>query len=606
MPIETKLDIKDEVIVKDYLSAISDNKNPLRHENYYDSVSHYKEMAVHLEGADPGELISAYRPNEPKEIHEYRLSIYEPITTAKAERVTNKISKIQNSSNFSINYPKEQDSSIPEGEGLKEYVEEGFPVYGSLQKWVFGILLEQMLADPNGLVAIVPKRGNQDPADFFKPVGKNYRSDQVVDYDLDNYYTILLDEKSIIKKGNQNVREGLIFWVFTNNEVVQYTQIKQDGNKKIFEEEVIWEHNFGEAPVFFLGGKFKQNSFPPLRKSFISGILPYWNKAIRMDSDLDAQYVQHAYLERVEVEVECDALGCSYNEDKGYYGVTTNGECERCHRCNGNGYITGRSPYGVTRVRKEEIGERAMEFPGVEYVSKPVDIVKLTEEKISQNIKDGMSAILMDILSNVGADQSGVAKVIDRSDMNDFLMLVSDNIFDNIIKNSYKYINLWRYYNLFSGNKERIKANLPTINKPTDFDVMSVNMLVAEMQSFGEAGISNEALSLMEKDIVDKKFINDSEARQLLTAIADLDPIPNRTEDDKMVILANGGTTRENYIISANIKPFILRALSENESFLKQSREDKMAKLKEYADDLNQFMKKTQIAFEDGSTTQDT
>lgn len=579
MPHNTQIDFTDESIVTKYLELLDKKKQPLRHENYDFSVEQAFNMAVHVDGLSPGKLLEEFRPNEPIDIHNYRLDIWEPITKSWAKKIINVAKKIKMSGNWKVDHPKPE-NAIPEGETLEDYTETNYPQFRSLSNWVFNVSMKQDFIDPNAVVVFMPIDEPREDTDFFKPFGRIYRSDQVVDYDHDNYYTILLDEKSRIKDKD----DGNIYLVVTSDQIIRITQIGREGNKNIYEQEVLYEHNFGETPAFLLGGDYATDTFPFAYVSFISDVVPFWNKAIRQESDLDAQYVQHMYLERVELEVDCDN-NCYFDEQEGLHVVRVqDGECITCHRCKGTGKIKGRSPYGVTSVKKDEMGvDRNQIFPGVEYIDKPIDIVTKAEERVDSLITKGLATLNMEFLSKVPLNESGKSKEVDREEVSSWLSDVSDNIFDNILANSYKYVNMWRYFILFNGNKERLKDNLPIIHKPINFSVITDEIIAQQMNSFKNAGVSDETLSIMESDLIDKRFSSDIERKKLLKAVLDLDPMPSKTEEDKMTILANRGTTQENYIISSNIKPFILEALGEDDGFLEKSRDEQLDKLKEMA-----------------------
>lgn len=607
MPHNADVDFNDEKFVKKYLREISKperptkSKGPLRHENFDFTVIHTEDMSVHLIGDKPVRLLDDYRPNEPKDVYNYRLKIYEPFTLSSAQKIINTICKIRNNSNFAINFPK--DVPIPDPEDtLENYTENNYPVYGSLLKWIFNVVLECDLNDPNALVCFIPFRPTEDPTAFFEPIGKIFRSDQVIDYSLDDYYTILLDEKSRIKKNNITTDDGLIYLVFTRNEVIEFKQTAVENGVKKFDQIQLFEHNFDETPVFFLGGTYMQKTFPPVFKSFISGVLPFWNAAIRQQSDLDAQFVQHMYLERVEIEVECDAIGCQFQESEGFHGITREGECKICQRCNGSGFIQGRSPYGVTKVKKEELGENPQIFPGIVYPIKPIEIVQTSIDYIKSLVTRGFASVNMEFAEQIPLNQSGKAKEHDKEDGNNFILKISDNLFDNIIFNSYRLVNLWRYFQLFNEDKNKLKENMPIINKPTNVDVTTINTMNQEMASLKEAGVSDETLSLLEKDMIDKRFANDKFSRTFLQAVIELDPMPNKREDDKMVILANKGVNQIDYIISSNMKPFLLMAIEEDEEFLSKPRKEKMEVLTKFAEEKVKEATPIKITNQDGST----
>ena len=562
MPLLNKVNFKEDSELLNYISNLV-NGNAI-HSNYYDNVDQAKQMSVHLKGDDPTHLLKDYRPNEPSEIRDYRLSIYEPITKSQGKRIVNVLAKIQQSSNYTIKFPEQ--NNVPEDENLQSYTTENYPFFGSLEKWAFNIALQQDLVDANSLVVVMPLQIPDDSVTYLKPYTFVYRSDQVIDSGF-NYHTILLDEKNLVQETELNI------WLFvTDSQIFKAVQIDPKNLGKV-EIEVLYEFDFGEVPAYFMKGDYREETIPFAYDSFISGILAYWNKAVRMDSDLDAQYNQHLYLERVEMEVECDG-GCKLDSETNNRVIRLVNDKEvTCKRCNGSGWINGRSPLGVTTVRKDAFDGDGAEFPGVAYIDKPIDIVQLTENKVKELISQGFSSINMDIIDNVGANQSGVAKTIDRSELQSFIMKISDNLFDNILANAYKFTSLWRYTVVDD-------ATLPVINKPTNFNAMNEAMLVEEIKTISEAGLDT---TQYEMDLIDRRYPNDIGKQLYNKNVLSLDPLAGKTNEEKVDIKLSGGVTQEQFIISSNIRGFILDALEKDEDFLLKDREEKQRVLNDLA-----------------------
>lgn len=573
-------DFTNDQEIFDYIGAIDTNNDPLRHAHYNATVKHMKEMAVHVEGASAKDVLLTARPNEPLEIFTARMDVYEPITKAHFQKVLNVLGKIESANNYSVNFG-EVDSSIPEGETLQNYTE-NLPVYDDVLSWAFKVALKMTQSDPNGVVVWMPKEVPENDADFLKPIPIIYNSKQIMDYMDGKYFTFLVSVNEPIKIGGSIQRIGHKFKIVTDKDILIVTEVARKGNDSEYVISKFIGFDFGEPPVYFLKGDPIPGKIPVVYESFSSGILPFWNKAIRMDSDLDAQYITHSYLERVEIEVECDN-NCRPDE-KGTFVIGQGDDCRNCPRCNGTGFITGRSPYGVTRVKKETLDPSKNEFPGVTYIDKPTDIVRLGEEKLDKLIIQGFAALNMEIVGDVRDNKSGVAKALDRTELNAYLAKQSNNLFDNIIANAYKYINLWRYSNLV--NALKLKENLPVINKPTAFDVVTPEMVQNDISGLRGAGVSDETLDILEEELIDKRFPNDALLRKTLKTIRELDPMPNKDESDKLIILNSGGTTIENYVISSNIRPFVSRAVEEDSGFLDNPFSEKMDKMREYAQEL--------------------
>lgn len=607
-----QIDFTDDSQVKEYISELIKDRKPLRWRYYDEAVNHAKELAVHFKGEKPIELLERYRPNEPLEIRNYRLENYEPKTKSKAKKIYNVLQRINNSKNYSIEFPEEVSSLIKSestDNSLEQYTLHDYPYFGNLIQWIFEVAFKQSLCDPNGVICFRPLQTQAETEEgeaindneFNQPFGYLYHSRNVVDYVTDEYYTIMLDEKSPVRVGNIVKNEGFIFHVYTKNEIIEYRQVGNKVDKK-FEINLLYQHNIGEVPVITLGGEYIDNTFPFMYESFAAGILPYWNEAITMDNDLKANYVQHLYLERVEVQVECDNSQCGKNGAE--IGKVCSGEPGKhltCNRCKGTGMITGRSPYGVTSVKKENLDPTNFEFPGVTYIDKPTEIVELVEKKVKSLIDDGFSAINMDILKEVGENQSGVAKTIDRTDLDSYLMAVSNNIFDNLIYYSFHYINLMRYGVVMKSSG----SQMPTINKPTHFDVLSSQQLTQEL---GQNNALPEQLKdVILIDIINKKFPNDHFQREYNKAVIELDPLRGKTPDQILTEASAGWITDKAAILSSNISAFIIRAHEEVEGFFELDYADKMKILYKFVEEQKkEKAKEITLVEEDGSTENNT
>lgn len=561
MPLLNKVNFKEQTELISYLGVLLENHT---HINYSENTEQAQEMGVHLKGDNPSRLLESYRPNEPAEVRNYRLEIYEPITQAEGKRIVNVLSKIQKSSNFSIKYP-EQKNVIPE-ENMENYCSKKYPFFGDIQNWLFNVALQQNLCDANSLVVVMPLQIPEDQVSYLKPYTFIYRSDQVIDYGL-NYYSILLDEKNIVNDVPLD-----IWLIVTDSQIIKVKRISEKDSSKV-SIEILYEFDFGEAPAYFMKGDYRKDSIPFAYDSFVSGIIPFWNKAIRLDSDMDAQYNQHLFLERVERETECTS-GCSKNKDKGVNTILSNGVEIVCSDCKGTGWVNGRSPYGVTTVRADAFeGDNAGAFPGVQYIDKPIDIVELTEKKIDKLISKGFQSINMDIIDKVGENQSGVAKNFDRDELNTFISKISDNIFDNILYNAFRFISLWRYSTIN-------EVEFPVINKPTTFSILNESMIVQEIETMSKAGLNT---TQYEMDLIEKRYPNDTDKKLFNQNVISLDPLAGKTEEEKTDIKLNGGVTQEQYIISSMIRSFLLTAIDENPDFLDLSRDKKIDKLMKLA-----------------------
>jgi len=75
-------------------------------------VDAFEQMTVHTRKYKPKKLIDNLRPNEPKEIKDYRLSTHQPITHASINEAIIRAAKILNQSHYSVEASQEFEDYI--------------------------------------------------------------------------------------------------------------------------------------------------------------------------------------------------------------------------------------------------------------------------------------------------------------------------------------------------------------------------------------------------------------------------------------------------------------------------------------------------------------
>jgi hypothetical protein len=107
-------------------------------------------------------------------------------------------------------------------------------------------------------------------------------------------------------------------------------------------------------------------------------------------------------------------------------------------------------------------------------------------------------------------------------------------------------------------------AALPQITVPTDYDVMTADM-VAEQLSKAMINKFNPLITAgIEKDYVEKLYGENSIQKTYLKILSQLDPLPFKSTDEKTVLLASNGCTQLDYILSANLAAFVMQKVDEN------------------------------------------
>jgi hypothetical protein len=571
-------------------------KNGLRHDLYDETVDHAKEMSVHLLGEIPDDLLSRRRPREDEEVRQYRIDNYEPTTEAAADKVVDIFSKMFNHQLFSIVWSQEQEKKAGV-KTLKEYTINYFPIYNSLINFNQEVVLRKMFADPNGLLGVRPERVSGNNKDRLKPILIVYGSPNIWYYDEDHYLIFLKEEKD----------RAIVWYYFEYYDGTWWRKFRAKlvGGDGI-ETEIISEygHQFidkdgaPEIPAWKLRGKSKpMDNGEIMYKSYISGAKPYWNLNIAHESDVQGAFVKHMNPQRYVIGEECNHKveidGMSYACNGGRIKTPDSPKGDPCGKCRGAGRVALNSPYEDYVINKEKLeADSNIPFPPIGYANVPVDATKMLEERADRMLIRGMWAINMDVEDKVGEVQSGVAKSIDRSGQKDTLFKVTSTMFDVHIQNEYYFIN--KYMNSVEdmSKGQNANGNLPTVNKPTDFDIQSVSELINNFDVSKKSGLDTNYLLLQQIEIASKDLGTNPDLKKKMTLLMDLDPFPLKTPEE-VDLIASKYAKKSDAIVHFYLKAYFERALQEDPKFMDKTREEMLNKFTEYAQEVIQETKMT-------------
>jgi hypothetical protein len=550
-----------------------------RHANYKQCVEMAGKLTVHADGLYPGSLIDERRPSESPETRAYRKKIYKPITEGVVSKVISSLGKIRRSPDWIIQYDKEKvPPTITADNTLGAYCERWYPLFTSVTNWVFSELLRRYLLDANAVVAVVPKGLPEGATEYLQPVAMLFGSGQVLDYEADSYAVLLSSETVRYNSpGGRNVyNDGKVFYVLTTEFVARY---EQQSRSQDFTVAWSYRHDFGTLPVFKVGGLLFENKHNDIIfKSRIAGILPHLDEAVREYSDLQAEIVQHIHSEKY-VYVYADCPEC-----KGIGTLLKDNGQQSCPKCHGVGSVRSVSPYGVHEIAPAKVGESAIPSPPIGYIQKQTEIARLQDERVDKHLYKALSAINMEFLMETPLNQSGVAKEVDKDELNNLVSAIAEDLVA-VMDKVYFYINEYRY-SVILPNRGAREAMLPVIPVPERFDLLNSTHIMAELTAAKTSGVSSVLLRAMEIDYAKKRFNANPEVSYFLQAVYDLDPLAGLDEDEKMSRLSNGGITELSYVISSNINAFVQRAVKEHADFYTQDFEQQQAIILAYAQEV--------------------
>lgn len=545
------------------------------HKYYEKTVKLAEEMGVHIEGFKPYELLKKNRPHEPEDVREYRLSVWQSVTKSESEKVLNTINRIFNPKFLSVHYPKSP-SLIDEENSLSNYFANHYGIYKSLWNFVRETLLKMTLSDANGACLVMPSNLNAEDTEYYEPIPYIYRSANLIHFKDDTFFTFWFpdDEKTKSQQG---------YMLLVDKERIKKIRVKSSKDKVVVFD---FEHGLGVCPCFRLGGRVEGDKNPYYYTSFVYGIAPHWNKAISMISDMDGSIVNHLYPERWEWQTECNTCNGKglVERIKDNSGETIKTQCVNCK---GSGFISNRSPFGALVVKNSALNPDApVPTPPADYITKDIEPIRELDKQIAAQILKGYSAINMDILNKVGENQSGVAKVIDRQDLESFLMRIANHTLDYQVRNIIEYTALYRYKDLMQNQLGELSDYIEgiSINRPIEYNVLTLSMLTDELKEASATNTSGNYYRQIERDMINIKFSNNEQERLKNLAIVNLKPFPNKSIDQLMSANAMGAISKRDIIRNENIEDIVERATIEDKEFITLNYEEQLNKVYEIID----------------------
>jgi len=192
----------------------------------------------------------------------------------------------------------------------------------------------------------------------------------------------------------------------------------------------------------------------------------------------------------------------------------------------------------------------------------------------------------MDIEDKVGANQSGVAKVMDRSAQNNTIFTVASRMCDVIFNNQFYFINKYMNGTEDSSAGKNTDENLPQVNRPTSFDIETSPELLAGLKDAKDAGVDRNLQQAKELAYLTRDMETNPNAKKYYSTIVELDPLFGMTPDEISLNLSIGIVRKTDATIHANLKPFVDKAIEEKRDFMDLPKDQKLAILEKYANEL--------------------
>lgn len=579
------------------------DKMDYKHPGYHQACEHAEEMGVHFYGHRPSRLLNRVRPREEDAIKQYRLESYEPTTKSTAGKALAILKKIFNPKLYAIK-PAEGEG----GKELFEYATINYPKFNSVVNFLAEYGLKKTMSDPNGVFLVEPyelpytenEHGDRmiDVTKQIKPVVNCYPSHSIY---LITEEFILIHLKS--HKGENGIE--VHYFKYVDKKVIQEFSVYTSNRKEfVFDDISVYNHDCESLPFWFLGGEYisisewakkhdedKKHDEPGfIFESYAYPAVPFWNKAICAESDLDGAFIGHLHPQKWEVAEECEFVertdNGTYACDGGYIFDSFKGKKYKCPSCGGTGHKSVKSPhetYQISRDKLQDASGGTLAQPPAGYIDVPTEATKMLDERVDKLLEKGLSALAMDIVNKIGENQSGVSKAYDRTELFDFLGQIRDLFFDKHLVNIFYYFAKFMFY---GKSDEEIAKIEPTIIKPNDFDIFTTQELTDQLKVSKDSNLNPGYLQTKQIEIQNKEFQSNPEVLQFLNLTVKLDPLAEIGRADVDLMILSKTVTQQTAIIHDNIREFVSRALSEDNKFKDKEYLEQMEVLTGYADEI--------------------
>jgi hypothetical protein len=532
----------------------------------------YEVLEYHFENEYPSELLNAQHPSEEPWMRDYRRNRWQSPTLIMTGRVYQFLQKIQQADDFKIkfenDFAKTGIAEVVNGKNntLGYYCEKEIPLYKDLESWLFNSFLKAYLSDPNGIVLILPDTeqfiknpDKTEQLDWTRPYPQIYCIEDVILEGEDWVIVEVEDWKDANKKKWKQ------FMVVTKEGLLLFRQIGPFKEPSPFQVYEI-PYSFEYLPVIKNGNVVNNEEDGHLvYDSVLTPCLPAWNEVLYRTDDLNILFAVHALPQKWALKLSpcktCNGTG---------YRSSASKERTDCRDCNGSGRASS-TPFSLLEINVDRStainpSPSVPPIPPAGYIERPIDSVKLFQDDILQKEYQGFKAIGLEILGQVPSAQSGISKEYDRKELNTFCYSVCVHL-ASVYRIAVYHILYQRYNALFASSlmsDEKVKAALPDITIPTDFDVLTSSVLGNMLATAKQGHFNPIIINGIEMDYVEKLYGENSPKKTYLKILTLLDPLPFKNTDEKTMLLQASGCSKVDYILSANLPAFVVQLMDAN------------------------------------------
>lgn len=522
-------------------------------------VSDYEDTIVHTRGEKPGKIIDTYRPNEPKEVHEYRTAIFEPVTRDPFTKATTNLQRTLSHSSVEIIYP----------EKVKQYLEGHNFRDMSFLTFIQKFIVKRMIEAANALLVWWPESDSVDEDGRIDDLTRQVTVRPIVvmpndihHYD-ENVLTFLSTEKSMVEIGGEFHPIGQVYYVILKDALYKRKQVKPDG-ADMWQWVAYYSNPFNEIYALPLGGDeiskvdSETDEEVVYFTSYFSSAIPFANECLRRHSDNQATWVTCSSPIREMEPMPCTNCKNGYVERFNKFDKPMGREL--CGTCHGTMQVVPTTSYGIVMRQKpgnNNLGEPIQSTRNtIEFLHPDPAILEYSGKSWQEYLKfckDSLNLIFTD------EAQSGVAKDIDREDKLATM--------DKIAVHVYRYLATMSVYQIQMFMFPGAEPEPIQINLPITFVVKRESDLTDELKNLRAASAPDVIVGEVARELMYKKYGGDPFRMKVFDVVMMVDPLATKTPNEKRQDLASSAISEQDYQFSTWTYPIVSRFAQETEGF---------------------------------------
>jgi hypothetical protein len=570
----------------------------------YDSILPHARADVY-----PEHLLSVRAPNQTDAQAEYIKANYKPSTLNVFEDFRSTISRAFADQNWSIKYNAETDERFRE-DTFQHFVNNEIEKFGSLESFIKSLLPTLKLIDPNGIIAIEPEdfdmelvQGDSEELalsnNLIKPMPSYYSCKRIVGQELDEWYLVLDEDKSVVKNGSKSEESGIILELYDDTNIWRIEQIGKKSDFTFSEPVLYFQHDLGYVPCKKLMGTPQMIGSELLFQSPFTTAVPLLDQVVLDESYLQMSKATSAFPFMVALGEICEFTDREGNRcDSGQVFNAIGGGYMTCPSCSGAGVKSRFSPTGMLLVKPKTSlseGDSGLSGDYMKFVSPPMDTLDFLRKEIDSHLAKSRQILHLpssDSTGTIGEASTATGSLNKMRALYAFVKPISDQLF-SIYEFCLVTMGKMRYGEYFGG---------VTLVYPTSFDISTPSDYLALISEGIKAGVPPAVTYANVYNYIKAVNYTDDQSSAIYELIVNADELLLMSSADVLARIGNGTVEKwqdvlhqsapqlimelmRDYIPTADNPTFISLPMSEQVTLL---REAAVSKVREVLDPIQQ------------------